>query len=133
MTDEEFIREARAVPIEVDECRTLWASVLMANLRESRFTNRRSYNAVENARSQSWLGSRDFQIVCAYAGFDPETVEQAARNGRFKEYLCRLPRFCSVPSCSREIERDNRSAVCRKHQHAPGYCRCRKCAWGKDA
>ncbi|MFW5881456.1 MAG: hypothetical protein ACOCTP_02945 [Roseicyclus sp.] len=43
--------------------RTLWAEVLLAALRDA-----------EKGRDAGWIGTRDFRLVCTFAGLDPDAV-----------------------------------------------------------
>lgn len=36
-------------------------------------------------------------------------------------------RICPVPGCPNGLSRLNTSGVCRKHNHAAGYCQCATC------
>lgn len=75
---------------EVDECRALWAAVLLEcwltaamaprlavpgadKLKDSRERNR--------AECRDWFGSPDFHLVCAFIGFDSDAVLAAFRAG----------------------------------------------------
>jgi hypothetical protein len=40
----------------------------------------------------------------------------------------RSSRFCAVPGCEHTLSKHNRAAVCVVHTHAPGLCRCPRCA-----
>lgn len=48
-----------------------------------------------------------------------------ARAGRPKTHPA--PQLCAVPGCDRVLAHGGTSGVCRKHQHAAGYCRCGYC------
>lgn len=34
---------------------------------------------------------------------------------------------CAVPGCETRLSEPARSGVCRRHNHAPGLCRCQRC------
>lgn len=75
--------------------RALWAAVLTEQIRLAaggapRATDCTGLSPVGRRRlrdsAQTWLASRDFEIVCAYAGVDPEYMRDGAlrmiRSGR---------------------------------------------------
>lgn len=116
-------------------------------------------NAEATARGQvlAWLGSRDFHRVCALAGLDGATVAARLRAARMElsagvldwndlahgtSAVARGPaavalpaggfagQLCALPGCGRRLSRENGSGVCRRHNHAVGYCRCATCVRG---
>ena len=45
--------------------RALWAEVLLAALRDA-----------EKGKDAGWIGTRDFRLVCTFAGLDPDAVAE---------------------------------------------------------
>lgn len=65
----------------------LWQGVLLQALRDM-FRTARSENgctAGEGLAARRWVGSRDFHMVCALAGFDGRRIEQRLRR-RLADY-----------------------------------------------
>ena len=69
---------------EVRACRTLWQAVLMSCLR-SAMGEITSFDHQSGSQqvSVSWIGGRDFHLVCALAGFDGDAV--ASRLAKMRE------------------------------------------------
>lgn len=74
-------------------CRALWASVLMTAIRDAlapdeklqtRNGNHGSASKLDRAQAQSWVGSKDFRIVCEAAGLNPDYILAAYRAGKIK-------------------------------------------------
>lgn len=84
--DVAVVLEARRHEPDPAACAELWCAVLWVSLtdvaEEERYgTSKRLANAGRGA-SKHWVGSRDFRMVCALAGLDPDAVEQAVRRGQ---------------------------------------------------
>lgn len=75
---------------EVDDCRALWAAVLLecwltaampvVDQRMKR-PNVRDQRMDEAKACRAWFGSPDFHLVCAFIGFDSDAVLRAFRAG----------------------------------------------------
>ncbi|MCB5199037.1 hypothetical protein LGQ03_07275 [Loktanella sp. TSTF-M6] len=63
-------------PAHVKGCRALWASALLALIRDAFSTP--TFNQTQTLgkirATSSWIGSRDFHMVCALAGLDSVAV-----------------------------------------------------------
>lgn len=73
-----------------DDCRALWAAVLLETWRMAALpdglTGRRggltgTEMAREIAECRAWFGSADFQRICMFVGFDADAVLAAYRAG----------------------------------------------------
>ncbi|KPP81853.1 MAG: hypothetical protein HLUCCO07_16795 [Rhodobacteraceae bacterium HLUCCO07] len=56
--------------------RRLWCAVLGAALHDA-----------ARGKDEGWIGSRDFQIVCTFAGLDPEAVAERFDPDRFRRLI----------------------------------------------
>ena len=126
--------------------RALWAAVLHQALLEatggSGVGDGRASARAARGRSEAWFarGGRDFEMVCAFAGVDPDAVRS-----RWREAAARLVAgappaggarrgpvpggggVCAVPGCGVALSGAATSGVCRSHNHAPGHCGCGQC------
>ena len=59
----------------MNPCTKLWQAVLEVALSDA-----------QHRGEASWIGTRDFHIVCYLAGFDPEAVADAFKAGRTKTF-----------------------------------------------
>lgn len=75
---------------EADDCRALWAAVLLecwltaampVRLVVPGARNLKDQRESERAECRDWFGSRDFHLVCAFIGFDSEAVLAAFHAG----------------------------------------------------
>lgn len=141
---------------EAEVCRKMWVAVLAQAAHDLLAPNPRgvppSGAAAVRSAVLAWLGSRDFQKVCALAGMDGSTVAARLREAReavlagvefgalihgplWLPPAARAPgafagMVCAVPGCGRRLSDENGSGVCRGHNHAVGYCRCPDCLGG---
>lgn len=65
----------------------LWTAVLLENVRvavgspDAASQPSHVYD-YDKAEARRWIGSRDFEVVCTFAGFEPDMVRDALRSGR---------------------------------------------------
>jgi hypothetical protein len=142
---------------EAEACRQLWLAVLAQAAHDLLAPNPRgtgSEGAGDAARlsAAGWLRTRDFQQVCALAGIAADTARArieglrldlsaglrdwrevvggtaaGGHRGRVARPVGTGDRVCVVPGCGAALSARNWSAVCRRHNHAVGYCRCDQC------
>lgn len=84
--------------------RRLWAAVLYENLRcaagNVRALNGGDKPGLDMARSISWIGTPDFEMVCALAGVEPGSAINAVKSGKFDKNV--LSRQCRLSLQARE-------------------------------
>lgn len=58
-------------------CRSLWAAVLAEQLRLASLERPTNFDRdLDIKTARRWIGSKDFHIVCALAGFDGVAVQE---------------------------------------------------------
>ena len=100
-------------PIGAARCRQVWCNVVLQAAAdiltvpkiEPGFSAYRP-STVEHWQAVSWLGSRDFRLVCALAGLEPSAVEQGLRR--------RLAEVVSGKVTMRELFRSRGGAAQRR-------------------
>jgi hypothetical protein len=74
-------------------------------------------------KDDSWKGEHLIRSVPRAAhnplGGIQRDAQGKRRNAPYK--------ICAVPNCGRRLSQANHSDVCRRHNHAVGYCHCTEC------
>lgn len=67
----------------LDDCRRLWAAVLIENIRCGFGPNQgyRSTSA-DARRSRLWIRSKDFDLICTWLNLDPDIVRRRVLDGK---------------------------------------------------
>jgi len=128
----------------------LWQGVVLLALSDATVDDpgsRDMARARDEARTWITRAGRDYRMVCALAGWDPEFIRDSFVSGRVDHLRLKSagasgpkstdrqprpagPLVCAVPGCEATLYDRNRTGLCGVHVHAVGYCQCSQCRSG---